>query len=715
MRLNDDYSAIASMAYGHSLLAICCLLLFLYCPGRLLALDALHFPPPDVDYATICTKTTNSTATVKNDKNKPFKQKLLLAQKLIDGDAETLPDVTRAVEILEDIIDNAPEFAVVKAKLMLARILLYGIAMPQDTPRAVALLKDVISVKPYTAGAYLGLYHEMQERYAQAAQYYKQAAAAGNPGAYLRLSYLYRETLVIPPSDDAADEMLTLAQNKFLEQLAKGQCNALVSIAMVLTSRNYATRNEALAAKWLEAASEAGQVRAMARLADMYDQGVFIEHNPDMALKLWQKAAEGGNAAAMYQLASYALRNGKISDAKELFRKAAERGHRPSIKKLIKLYMRHSQDIDADYKQAAYWLKRAVKMPDPEAELLFLLAEIFAHGKGVQTDIVQAFTYYELAAKSGSIKALVKLGDAYKYGKGVNIDPIKSYRFYRLAANHGNGDAMKRLIENYECGVAREASDKWADLWRERAVYKQNWSVIKEKIKTILRSAEGQLSPELVNILRKRISQKQDRIAMVLLAVAYEQGNGVEQDSEQSSYWQKKAIARGSKQEEGLIALAEAVLDTDMLAGDIGYAQKLLQQAMQQQSAKAAYKLGQLYGSHKMGKPADILSAQEAYQFAVQLGHAGAMHKLASILLKQPDAKKQQQAVKLLEQSAAKNQVEAMLKLANYYINKNSTSQDDIEHAEYWLQLAKAHFPCKEKQRKQLQQIELLLAQYKTK
>lgn len=194
-----------------------------------------------------------------------------------------------------------------------------------------------------------------------------------------------------------------------------------------------------------------------------------------------------------------------------------------------------------------------------------------------------------------------------------------------------------------------------------------------------------------ISVLLRQRADKGDRIAMVLLAVAYHK----KQDAGQAQRWQDKAIAAGKEQTEGLIALAEAWTDEWALGENFSRALIYLTKAEKRGSAKAAYRIGQLYESGGMGLSTDKAEAEKFYRKAAQAGYGDAMHKLAGLLLPSQEEK----ALQWLEKAAGQNEVEAMLKLARYYADQEPAENGKVQ---YWLDEARHHYPCKPEQRQQL-------------
>src|SRR4029077_14031437 len=86
---------------------------------------------------------------------------------------------------------------------------------------------------------------------------------------------------------------------------------------------------------------------------------------------------------------------------------------------------------------------------------------LYQHGMGVETDYVQAETWYYKAAGQGKLNAENQLVYMNQYGLGIPPDLSQALAWYRMAADQGN----KTAIENLKALSERlEGAD--AELWR---------------------------------------------------------------------------------------------------------------------------------------------------------------------------------------------------------------------------------------------------------
>ena len=86
-------------------------------------------------------------------------------------------------------------------------------------------------------------------------------------------------------------------------------------------------------------------------------------------------------------------------------------------------------------------LKKDAAAGDAKAQ--YHLGLMYARGKGVPENDVEAVKWYRLAAAQGLDMAQYALGFMYAGGEGVPEDYIQAYKWYNLAAAAGDTIAVK--------------------------------------------------------------------------------------------------------------------------------------------------------------------------------------------------------------------------------------------------------------------------------
>jgi TPR repeat protein len=83
----------------------------------------------------------------------------------------------------------------------------------------------------------------------------------------------------------------------------------------------------------------------------------------------------------------------------------------------------------------------------------FELGELFQKGEQRSRDYIQAFNWYEKAAKNGSRQAQHRLGTMYARGQGVLQNYAEAYAWCKVAAfqNSGRGKRKLKCLEAKMC------------------------------------------------------------------------------------------------------------------------------------------------------------------------------------------------------------------------------------------------------------------------
>lgn len=155
---------------------------------------------------------------------------------------------------------------------------------------------------------------------------------------------------------------------------------------------------------------------------------------------LWQK----GDLAGMEQIArtgdslaeawmGLMLRNrSRRSEAKEWFRRAAEKGDRFSLWSMAEI---HEQD--REYSEAAYWYGRGAEAGMGQSATQY--AYILLHGRGVERNEAEALRWYLRAAELGDRYAYLPLAHLYAEGTGTSQNRLEAYAWATIAEYHLDG------------------------------------------------------------------------------------------------------------------------------------------------------------------------------------------------------------------------------------------------------------------------------------
>ena len=106
----------------------------------------------------------------------------------------------------------------------------------------------------------------------------------------------------------------------------------------------------------------------------------------------------------------------------------------------------------------------------------FHLGVMYAAGKGVPQNHVEAMKWFRKAADQGDVKAQYYLGLMYFQGIGVPKDFVKAYMWYSMASANGNEKAM----ENLEILSPKMAPQQIAQAQNEAAEMEKRINKLKE-------------------------------------------------------------------------------------------------------------------------------------------------------------------------------------------------------------------------------------------
>ena len=124
------------------------------------------------------------------------------------------------------------------------------------------------------------------------------------------------------------------------------------------------------------------------------------------------------------------------------YAKEAQNGDTEAQYKLALLYY-HGKGIKQNYKEAAYWFRKAGSNGHNKAK--FYIASMFADGKGVLQDNRIAAEWYWRAAEQGLPLAQYRLALIYRDGIGMEKDSDKAIFWLKKAARQNLPEAIELL------------------------------------------------------------------------------------------------------------------------------------------------------------------------------------------------------------------------------------------------------------------------------
>jgi TPR repeat protein len=205
-------------------------------------------------------------------------------------------------------------------------------------------------------------------------------------------------------------------------------------------------QDESAAAWWYRQAAEQGHADAQLALGEMYAEGRGVAQDDAEAVTWYREAADRGVANAQLALGGmYFAGQGVAEDATEgarWWRLAAEQGYLPAQTGLAGRYF-DGRGVPQDEVEAVRWYRRAAEQGD--AEVLRWLHQ---------------------TAEQGSIPAQGNLGEMYAAGRGVAPDVVQAHMWLSLAAVRASADQRQAYGAARDVVAQRMTREEFADAQR---------------------------------------------------------------------------------------------------------------------------------------------------------------------------------------------------------------------------------------------------------
>lgn len=317
-------------------------------------------------------------------------------------------------------------------------------------------------------------------------------------------------------------------------------------------------------------------------------------------------------------------------------------------------------------------------------------------------DYAKAFENYQKALSLSSKstiyaqwanRARIYLSRLYLTGKGVGIDQDKAVVLLKEAVSQGNAAAAFEIGKMYEFGLLTGDPDyDKADEWYRLALKDQYGSAAlalsslysRKLIASPTPSASRDMAELGIKYLRTK-AEKGNVAAAVMIAEAYENGQGIAPNPEEALKWY--LIGADAGDVTGMRSAARMLGNGRGTRIDKVRATKYMRLAAEKGSASAAVALG------KALRAGDdyflLLDDKEAFAWlekAANFGDSEAIRQLANYYLEQDQKDK---AINYLEASAAEGRVSSMMTLFDLY-RKDPAVGVDLYKAKKYLDMARA-------------------------
>ena len=449
--------------------------------------------------------------------------------------------------------------------------------------------------------------------------------------------------------------------------------------------------------QWLKKGAKAGQKECMNELGDFYS-----------AREEYKKAAkwyaQAGDARGDYELAVLYLdgsfdKHGESDSVRglPLMRRSERAGYRDAVYAVARMF-----DAGAfcpqNYDSAAYMLRR---LPN-DGKALFMLAQYYEAGSGVEKDSLQAMEYFRRAGEAGNGDGYSFLGDYYRRGlSGIHPDSLQAFNTYMLAAGapEAVANGMTDVAECYLEGIGTRVDTSKAIYYLRDAI-EAGSSKAAALLADMYNYGRGgiEANGDTALMLYQLASQGDDprgdymigaylynqgaysnalgyiqsammhgsTEAAVLFAQALLTGSGMERDAAAAvSLLQQLSQANASGHAHFLLGLA--YYTGNGVPADNEKALLMLDTAASRGSARAMLTLGQLYNGSE-GIERDTIKVQYWYERAVDAGSVDAMMQLAgSYLSGESVPRNPQRAVELYQMAADRGSLDALCRLGYCY------------------------------------------------
>jgi uncharacterized protein len=199
----------------------------------------------------------------------------------------------------------------------------------------------------------------------------------------------------------------------FMPLADQGNSYAQHSIAAMYAKGVGVPQDYVEAVKWLRLAADKGLPIAQNDLGIMYRQGWGVTANPVEAVNWFRRAADQDFMPAQNNLGDmYAMGFGSpgFGEAIKWFRLAAEQDS-PYAQNILGIAYEHGLSVHQSDTDAFEWYRRAANKMYDSSQLTLMhgpqydLATMYASGRGVAKNNVQAYMWFTLAASLGDVRS----------------------------------------------------------------------------------------------------------------------------------------------------------------------------------------------------------------------------------------------------------------------------------------------------------------------
>lgn len=274
------------------------------------------------------------------------------------------------------------------------------------------------------------------------------------------------EQLVRPYQDEAynlwGNTFVTV--DTLLEDAENGDEDAMERVAMSYLkgdSELQVEKDMKQAVNWLTKLAELENGLAQFELAMLYLQGSGVQQDAKQALHWMERAKSNGDENAYEHGEACA----KIVELQE----AVTDGDLQAAAALAQEYMNMGLAMEEGNEFFGLCLQLATAAAEANVpEAMWILAQLYEHGLGVEDDSELAVGYYRRGSDLGNAACQHGLGSLYLQGDYLISDVEQGFALCMQAAKQGYAPAMKTIGVCYQYGDGVESSMKTALEWYER-------------------------------------------------------------------------------------------------------------------------------------------------------------------------------------------------------------------------------------------------------
>lgn len=208
---------------------------------------------------------------------------------------------------------------------------------------------------------------------------------------------------------------------------------------------------------------------------------------------------------------------------------------------LAHLYQ-HGYGVQQNKEKALYWYKQSAQ--SDTASVRYKIGRLFESGQIFPKDLKQAFIHYQYAAEHGDPYGETNLALMYIQGKGTKQDIPKGIEVAKKVADRGFVKAQLNLAGLYDSNYGGVKNEEKAKYWYKRAVEENQHPLAQYKLGRIYYKEKNY--SKAFEYLDLAVANNNDD-AMVMLAMLFDRGLGVQKNREKSIKLLEAAVKAGNK------------------------------------------------------------------------------------------------------------------------------------------------------------------------